>query len=687
MFVDNRPQRIIITLQISIIFLDLLSYITKKIIKNNLAFFMKFAVISIFLASQPTTPAYAENVDAVPPAFNYQTEWAKNDKYQILNITFLPQDNQYTYAPLQADVYPTVLSFTPSALSSKKTVAQDILILYPTGEKKADPLNKTVKVNVYDETFNLFLLFPHSFEIEGNLTFSFLACSDARCMPSKIEIPLHTPNGQNFQTLNDVSWENEFTTLYQAHSNQDLSKVITTQLEINTEEEQINFSVIPSTDATALDLYNLSDLQSKINKQEVLSPPVFNFEPQTLDNSFSVASLWSAILFGIIAGFILNFMPCVLPVIALKVNVFFKNGQVNKETIDEFREYNAFFAFGILVWFLALGILLGTLGFTWGQLFQSSALVLGLAIFIFAMALSLFNVYHLPVLNIKNNTDSTLQLSKKQKRISAFSTGLLATLLATPCSGPLLGAVLGYSLTQSLPVQLAIFIAMGVGMALPYIVFSICPKLSRFMPRAGNWMIYMEQILGFFLLATSLYLLSILPNDWLVSSLCLALSTSIALYIWGKWGSFHSQGFKKLSISILCLMISLTPLLSFIESEEASVQWTSYEHSNFPQNLGNEFMLLNFSADWCPTCKVLEHTVLTQENLRTIKDTYNPQLIYVDITEFNQEKQNLMQALNTVSIPLLAIFPKGKNSEKPIIIRDIFTYDDLVQALEKAKQS
>ena len=488
-----------------------------------------------------------------------------------------------------------------------------------------------------------------------------------------INVEKHTPNSA------------EFSSEFPSNSSQiPLSKAsLATSLE-NGNSQQNNTINNFDIDALRKSIDTENTQNKELKKENIPNDKTYTFSPRPLNNALEVSALYKALLFGILAGFILNFMPCVLPVIALKVSAFLSSNQDDEARSKAFREHNIFFASGIITWFMALGLLLGLAGLSWGQLFQSPLIVLTLLVFIFSMGLSLFGIFHLPILDLRINSSNPH--IKQNEKLQAFTAGLMATLLATPCSGPLLGAVLGYSLTQSIPILLIIFFSMGFGMAMPYLFFAINPRLIRFMPKAGNWMNTMEQILGFFLMATSVYLLSILPTDWHIKSLIILLLVASSAYAWGKWGSFHSSGIKKIFISLACITLILLPSSYILKDKEENVLWENFTYESFDTLLGKETLLLKFTADWCPTCKILEQTVFTKKNMQDIAEDYAIRFIYVDLTQFDEEKQALLKSLDSVSIPLLAVFPKGDLSKQPVIIRDLYTLTQLKEAIRIANE-
>jgi thiol:disulfide interchange protein DsbD len=247
--------------------------------------------------------------------------------------------------------------------------------------------------------------------------------------------------------------------------------------------------------------------------------------PRSFTPGLEVAGLLKASILAFLAGFILNFMPCVLPVVSLKLSSLLAvcgHGEaVSRHRM--LREHNLFFALGILAYFLALSLLLWFAGLAWGQIFQSTALTLALTVVLFALTMSLFGVFHLPVIDLKVPEKAT-----GNSRNGAFVTGVLATLLATPCSGPFLGGVLAWTLLQPLFTVMAVFTCLGLGMALPYLMLAVWPRLVRFMPRPGDWMVSLEQGMGFLLAGSCIYFLTILPQEKLVAALFALWTTGLA---------------------------------------------------------------------------------------------------------------------------------------------------------------
>jgi thiol:disulfide interchange protein len=262
-----------------------------------------------------------------------------------------------------------------------------------------------------------------------------------------------------------------------------------------------------------------------------------------------VDSLLKAVIFAFVAGLVLNVMPCVLPVVSLKILSFVQDAQGSGRRAAFMGFY---FAAGIITVFLILGALASFAGYGWGELFQKQAFILGMIVVLFAMAMSLFDLFHLPVPQFAVKADA---LAAGQGYVGCFSRGMLATFLATPCSGPLLGGAMAWTLRQSPPLIFVIFASMGLGMAAPYIILAISPAALRWLPRPGPWLLHFERLMGFALLATVVYLLKILPGEMRVWVVLFCLFLGLGLYIWGQMTTLRDSTRRRLMVRIVALLV------------------------------------------------------------------------------------------------------------------------------------
>ena len=221
-------------------------------------------------------------------------------------------------------------------------------------------------------------------------------------------------------------------------------------------------------------------------------------------------SLFTFLLFGFIGGLILNLMPCVLPVISLKIFGFIQHAGQSRQKI--LRSGLAFTA-GIFAWFVGLALLLIVLKnaghqITWAFQFTNPYFVLVMSVVVLVFALNLFGVFEISL--PQSATRGLLGVTAKEGDAGSFFQGVFATVLATPCTAPYLGTALGFAFTQSPTIILAMFVSIAAGMAAPYLLLCAQPAWMRFLPKPGPWMVHVKQFMGFLLLATLLFLLYVL---------------------------------------------------------------------------------------------------------------------------------------------------------------------------------
>ncbi|MDD4953203.1 MAG: cytochrome c biogenesis protein CcdA, partial [Desulfovibrionaceae bacterium] len=351
----------------------------------------------------------------------------------------------------------------------------------------------------------------------------------------------------------------------------------------------------------------------------------WDFSPRYLQPNLEVTGLGAAILFGLLAGLLLNFMPCVLPVISLKLSTLISAGSGQGKALRQevFRAHNLFFALGALTYFLLLAILLWGTGQAWGDLFQRPGAVLFMIAAVFALSLSLFGLYHLPIVDLKFD-----QKTDKPKT-QAFFTGLLATLLATPCSGPFLGGVLGWALIQPPHIVASVFASIGLGMAFPYLIMAFFPGLVRFFPKPGPWVRHLEKAVAFFLMGTCVYLLTILPQELRMPCLAILWVVGIAAWLWGLGPSLSRIANLIFRLTAAAMVAAALWWVLLPQADQGP--WRKFDPQGLRAVLGREAALVDFTADWCPTCKFLEQTVLTPERLLKLQEKHGLVLFRVDL--------------------------------------------------------
>ena len=217
-------------------------------------------------------------------------------------------------------------------------------------------------------------------------------------------------------------------------------------------------------------------------------------------------------------------------------------------------------------------------------------------------------------------------------------------------------------------------------MALPYLLFCIWPNMARILPRPGPWMHVFERVVGFFLLGTALYLLSILPVEKHMHVLSVLLLVSLCAWLWGQFCGVSAPPLRRRVAGIAGGLLLLAAIVWVLRPVAPLPQWREFSPEYFTAQMGKKPMLLEFTADWCPNCKFMEATVLTDERLRAWQARYGMELIRVDLTNANAYAVRLLEALGSKSIPLTALFPAGDGASSPLVLRDVYG----VQSLEKA---
>lgn len=414
-----------------------------------------------------------------------------------------------------------------------------------------------------------------------------------------------------------------------------------------------------------------------------LAAYIGSLSPRYHAESLEVGNIWRAALFGLVAGLVLNFMPCVLPVISLKLgtllglggwSVLEKNSPEAKRGRRRFRLYGFCFTLGVFVWFGMLFGVIGLAGMMWGQFFQSRELILGLAMLLFVMALAMFGLVRIPLVNVQVSNKAGLPYQ-------AFFGGLLATLLATPCSGPLLGGVLGWAVNQSLPYLGLTLCAVALGMSSPFILMTISPGLARFLPRPGPWTVTLERVMGFVLLATVIYLLSMLAQAKIFIVLSALLALAFSAWLWSRP---VAPGKSRFTLGRVLALVLIVPALFFPFSQRVmDTSWKTFSAASFQADVGKKSMLMDFTADWCINCRAMEMTTLTEQRLQRWGREYNLTFVKVDLTADNPDGSALLRAMGSASIPLLAIIP-ADDPQNPTVLRDLVTPAQLDKALKQA---
>ncbi|MGH0033528.1 MAG: protein-disulfide reductase DsbD family protein [Myxococcota bacterium] len=403
-------------------------------------------------------------------------------------------------------------------------------------------------------------------------------------------------------------------------------------------------------------------------------------------------ALWRALLLGLLGGLILNLMPCVLPVLAIKVVSVAEMAQHDRR---EVLAHGAAYAVGVLasMWVLAgvviamraAGSLVG-----WGFQFQEPLFVLAVCTVVVTFALNLFGVFE-----VGGPTGRVTRLGAQAVgwRRSLFE-GLLAVVLATPCTAPFLGTAVGFAFSSPAPVIGAIFTAVGIGLASPFVAVSLVPGWSRFVPRAGAWMLHLRTGLGFALLASAVWLLWIagrsLGTDGVVLMLGFLVAVAFGVWVFGQLQRAHMMGWARGFAAGLLVFAVAAPLLVRLEpapadaSQDAHGIWTPYD----ARALGAELeagrpAFVVFTADWCITCKVNERAVIADEAIQTALRDLDFAVFRADWTRRDDAIRAELARFGRAGVPLYLVYRPGEPAQ-PVMLPELLSVDGLRAALHDA---
>ena len=412
-----------------------------------------------------------------------------------------------------------------------------------------------------------------------------------------------------------------------------------------------------------------------------------------------VRGIFTFLLFGFLGGIILNLMPCVLPVISLKIFGFIQQAGQSRQKI---LRSGIAFALGIFSWFIALALLLIALkaagrDVTWGGFqFTNAYFVLALSVIVLVFALNLFGVFEISL--PQSMTRGLLSTTERKDDLGSFFQGVFATVLATPCTAPFLGTALGFAFSQSPPIILAMFVAIAAGMSAPYLLLSAQPAWLRFLPKPGSWMMHVKQFMGFLLLATLLFLLYVLGAQrglegaiWASSFL---LVISVACWIKGAFVVPTASAAKRSVAVVLMLLLVFASGVYFIGDKfySASVaatdsrlrgDWQAFAPDRLQAELEQGHpVFVDFTAAWCLTCKFNEANVLESQEVREAFQRRGVVKLRADWTNGDPVITKLLQQFGRPGVPLYVLYP-GK-SEEPIVFPELLTKSMVLEKLDIA---
>ena len=417
-------------------------------------------------------------------------------------------------------------------------------------------------------------------------------------------------------------------------------------------------------------------------------------------------SLWKMLLYAFVGGLILNVMPCVLPVIALKILGFV--GQA-KDDPRRVRKLGLIYALGVLVSFLALAALVIGVKAAghkagWGMQFGNPQFLVLLTALVTLVALNLFGVFEINPGGRVMGAAGTL--ASKHGPAGAFFNGVLATILATPCTAPFLGAALGFAFTQPIGIIVLMFVVVGLGLASPYVILSWQPAWLKFLPKPGAWMERFKVAMGFPMLATAMWLFSLTPLHYGRRSLWLGLFLVIlALAAW-VYGEFVQRGrtHRGLGMAAALLLfvggflyavegqlqwrspIPETTLAGSLKEGPDGIDWQRWSPAALVQaRAQGRPVFVDFTADWCLTCQANKRIAIDIPSVRAKLKQTNAVALLGDYTRLPDDITTELNRFGRAGVPLVLVYPKNPN-DPPAVLPEVLTPAIVLNALDRAAQ-
>ena len=408
-------------------------------------------------------------------------------------------------------------------------------------------------------------------------------------------------------------------------------------------------------------------------------------------------SLLAAMLFAFVGGIVLNLMPCVFPVLSLKALALAAPGHGNRQKL---RLEGLAFSGGVIATFVVLaGLLLAFRAageqFGWGFQLQSPAVVTGLALLFFVLALNMSGAFEFTSLV----PSEAAGWSARNRYADAALSGVLAVVIASPCTAPFMGAALGFALAQPAVVTLVVFVALGLGMALPFLLLSWFPGWRRMLPKPGKWMVHLKQMLAFPLYATVAWLAWVLgaqvDNDAVVRLLITLVVVAFALWAWRTYRMGAARAYSVAAVAGFVAACAVAwPLFSGGAERDAAAAapgagkaaagdpWQPFTPALVAElTAAGKPVFVDFTAAWCVTCQVNKRLVL---NDRTVKDAFvqhGIELVRADWTRRDPVITQALAALGRQGVPVYVLYIPGR---EPTLLPEVLQTQVVLDALAMA---
>lgn len=403
----------------------------------------------------------------------------------------------------------------------------------------------------------------------------------------------------------------------------------------------------------------------------------------------------TAMLAAFLGGIILNFMPCVFPVVSLKAFGLLRH---DGDTASA-RSEGLAFLLGVVVTMMALAAVLlaaraGGNAVGWGFQLQSPLVISILALVILGAALNMLGVFEV---GLSLQRAGEISVGRGAFVRSAL-TGALAIIVATPCSAPFMAGAIGYALVQPPAVALAIFFALALGFATPFTLISLFPALARRLPRPGAWMSVLKKGLAFPMFGAYAWLVWVLAQQAGMTALATLLAGSVvisfAAWIYGmaQQRQLAGRGYRVMySVTAVLLLLVLAPLPGVMKpaanadiaqnaQQVAPIKWTPQTVAE--QRGHGKAIFVNFTASWCITCQVNDKTSLSTQAVKEAMAKTGTLYMVADSTKFNADVDDALSQFGQGGLPLYVVYPADGSA--PTVLPQVLTPTIVVNALNQA---
>ncbi len=641
--------------------------------------FLNFFTIIIIFLFNPTFALEFPNQDEIVKVEIIPSKgiFYENEEFYF-GIKFDLKDGWKTYWKNPGD------AGAPLNISWEDNIHQpnDIEILYPFPKKFID---KGVTTIGYDSQ----VIFPVKINSNGQkkinrkIQLDYLICKDI-CIPYSetriLNIDFNKKSdslvfSKSLKTVPEIN-QNYFTISYNNIS-KDKFKIT-----IDDFEKLDSFNIYGYSDETNIKIKkfeNSFEVSLDDDVANLTKPILFsisdgeNFEEVSLFIKKKQRLLYFVLL-ALVGGFILNFMPCVLPVLSLKLYSFLK---IPKDHFKNIRINCIFIIGGIVTSFLVLAslvILLKSMGESvgWGFQFQNRYFLFFILIIIMLFSLNLLGFFEIFLSQrLLNKINTSLGVDNHS---SQFFSGAFATLLATPCSAPFLGTAIGFSMGASTLEILVIFLSIAVGFSLPYLFFIIIPKIITFFPKPGKWMENLRFFLGLLLLFSFIWLVNLFNVN---HALTFVFTTLIVFFAYLRK--------KTKFVMFLSILFLLTNILIFSERlfvDRKDIKWEEFTEESLLRYIeDNRIILIDVTADWCITCNFNKVTTLNSKTLEEFFIKHKVVTIRADWTNKDKKILDFINQYGRYGIPVNLIY--GPKNKEGILLPEILSKDIVVEGILK----